>query len=95
MSEWLKELSLFDHLLHGLHSLLPLSQRRSEVTCELPVTLTPNLHQLALCVYSSVARQLPCLLRQWYLTLNRQTSAQVSTYSYYVYTMWTIVYQLI
>ena len=45
------------------------------------VTLTPQLAVLAYQVYLSVARQLPPMLRQWYLTLDRQTGSQVSAFT--------------
>ena len=42
------------------------------------VTLSPNLEHVAFTAYSAVARQLPSMLRQWYLSLNRQNSAMVN-----------------
>ena len=42
------------------------------------VTLVPDLEALAGSVYFSVAKQLPQMLRQWYLSLDRQTSVPVN-----------------
>lgn len=42
------------------------------------VTLSPSLEQLAYQAYLAVAQQLPSLLRQWYLSVDRQTSTMVN-----------------
>ena len=47
------------------------------VPCVL-VTLCPVLERLACSAYLEVATQLPLMLRQWHLKLDRQTSAMVS-----------------
>jgi len=81
MGEWLKELSLFDHLLHGLFKFIGETASVSGRREELEVTLSPSLEQLAYLAYSAVARQLPSLLRQWYLSVDRQTSTMVNKFT--------------
>ena len=44
------------------------------------VSWCPCLEQLACIGYQAVATHLPLMLRQWHLTLDRQTSAFVSGY---------------
>lgn len=46
-----------------------------------PVLLFPSLEKLSCVAYSAVAEHLPLMLRQWHLTLDRQTSSQVTRYS--------------
>ena len=42
------------------------------------VGLHPDMEQLASSAFMEVARHLPSMLRQWYLTVDRQTSAIVN-----------------
>ena len=42
------------------------------------VTLHPDVETLCAIVYSSVARHLPSMLRQWYLSVDRWTSSAVT-----------------
>ena len=46
-----------------------------------PVSLQPCLEQLAYVCYARLCASLPVLLRQWYLTLDRQTSARVAGFT--------------
>ena len=56
---------------HPTHAPLPPSHIHT-------VTLSPSLEQLAYQAYLAVAQQLPSLLRQWYLSVDRQTSTMVN-----------------
>ena len=64
--------------------LLPYPHTITPHTCTPPpshihtVTLSPSLEQLAYQAYLAVAQQLPSLLRQWYLSVDRQTSTMVN-----------------
>lgn len=149
ISDWLKELSLFDHFLHGLFKFLHDDSDKSKalsgkiyeqwsptlVVCSFVVlvhcegcccetsliffywwcivicvlfvfffllllllwlllvysylvsvvffsshivALRPSLEQLSFVAYSAVSKQLPSMLRQWHLTVDRQTSTLVS-----------------
>ena len=45
------------------------------------VSMESSLSLLSNCLYMSVAQYIPHLLRQWYLTLDRQTSNLISRYN--------------
>eukprot|EP00731_Ephydatia_muelleri_P018544 Em0011g584a len=81
VSEWLKELTLFDHLLHGLFNYLSDSTMVAVKDEMIEVSLNPAMETLACSVYVAVAKQLPFMLRQWHNSLDRQTSAMVSRFT--------------
>ena len=60
-------------LMHTITDLSDLLTDLSDI-----VTLSPTLGQLAGSLYYNIAQHLPPLLRQWYVTLDRQTASLVS-----------------
>lgn len=79
VGEWLRERPV-DHLLRGLWRQLADAPSPTHKD-RLEVSLQPCLEQLAYVCYARLCASLPVLLRQWYLTLDRQTSARVAGFT--------------
>lgn len=91
MIDWLKGCGQLHHLLQNIFKYCPMSTHQDysdtlqgtilmHTLTDLSdiVTLSPTLGQLAGSLYYNIAQHLPPLLRQWYVTLDRQTASLVS-----------------